>query len=507
MLQLLSSAEYRKVNLIELLLKNKNKISVKQIAEILHCSERIIDQDVVYIQEHYSFINIHRHKGIITLNIKPEESPNKIYATLLHQSTVFRLLELIFYDSNLHTEDLTEKLDISQATLYRHLSQLKGVLKESFNLTLTTNPYQIRGKERSIRKFYVFFFSEKYLGLDWPENMLTHSIIDTMIVTLRDQAKLLPQSINSHELYAWIFVNITRSELGYLIPTDEYNALFLKKISHYVHLEAFQDMFVQLPKSLQALGNCKAIHQILYPYITEKTLFSHDDGVNQLNPTFDKERMLSVFELIHTLKNEFNIEIDCLSDFALNLYNARHIYECIFNQSFIIYDNRRPFFDYFAEYFTEFNNRLEELIHSSLFNGKHLSKCNLNNMKFIILSHWKDLTKQLMMADPLHIGFITNLSYAFIQFHKHYLENKLPRYCVIDIWKSYPLTSEAIANSPYDLIITNTVLPENVTKPNVYIENIYSPNEMAKVILTINEVKRKQVQGKGAEHRETITTD
>lgn len=507
MLRLLSSAEHRKVSLIELLLNTHNTMSVKDAAKILQCSERIIDQDVAYFQEQYSFINIHRKKGILTLEIKPEKSPNEIYATLLSQSVVFRLLELIFFNPHMHTEDLIERLNISQATLYRHLSQLRDTLQKSFNLKLTTNPYQIRGSERSVRKFYVFFFSERYLGLDWPDNIVTRSEIDELVITLRDQAKLLPRFINIYELRNWMFVNFIRNKQGYLIDNNEYNSIFLDKISNYTHLQSFQDIFAQFPDALQSLGINKAIHQMFYPYITDKTLFNHADGVNHLNPSFDQERMLNVFELIHTLKHEFSIEADCLSEFALTLYNARHIYECVFNQSYIIYDNRRPFFDYFAEYFTEFNNRLEELIHSKLFYDNHLSACNLNNMKFIILSHWKDLTKQLMMAQPLHIGLISSLSHSFVQFHKRYLENELPRYCVIDIWKSYPLTSEAIADSPYDLIITNSVLPTDVTKPNVYIENIYSSKEMTKVMLTINEVKRKQIQARGAGHHETVTTD
>ena len=507
MLQLLSSAELRRVKLIELLLNNNNRISVKNAAKIIECSERIIDQDVIFFQENYAFISINRHKGIIILEIKPEQSPNEIYATLLSQSVAFRLLEIIFYQPYMFTEDILEQLDISQATLYRHLSQLKNVLSESFHIKLTTNPFQIKGGERSVRKFFSFFFRERYLGLYWPVDKISGEEIDSMIIYLRDEAHLLPSSVNIQEVRSWVYVNYIRSQQGFYMENDNYNQIFLDRVRRFADSDAFQKVYRRLPDELLAIDEAIVIHQMLYPFITEKTIFSHDDGINGVNPTFDKSLMLNVFELIRHLQTEFDVEIHQLSDFALNIYNARHIYQCIFEQSHIIYNARQPFFDHFAEYFPDFNRRLEELIVSKLFNNEDVSQCNMNNLKFIILSHWQDLTKQLMMNQPLKIGFISNQSFTFIQFHEKYFRNELPRYCDFEVWESYPLIAETINESDYDLIISNTMLPANVKKANIYIENIYSPKEMAKVLLAILETKKNQIRQKGAEAYASFTAN
>lgn len=157
---LLDKREFIQVELIRQMMHEKGRISAQELCQRCKISRPSLESYLIDLEDLGKSlgkeIKIKRDGNDILFGIDFSLSFNEIIELLLLQSTKFNLLKLLLKNEEYSSLDLSEKLMVSESTLFRKIRELNISLGE-FNLKIKNN--KLSGSEEQIRFFYFQLFS------------------------------------------------------------------------------------------------------------------------------------------------------------------------------------------------------------------------------------------------------------------------------------------------------------------------------------------------------------
>ncbi|AEB30179.1 hypothetical protein CAR_c15200 [Carnobacterium sp. 17-4] len=206
----LEKNEIREVTIFKQLVLNGGKLSYTDMLEYLAVARASLDKDL----ESISFrihsladqVNVNYDGQYISLTMSDEFSLPKIHQLYLNQSIKVNLVRFLFKHQEFSITQLTQKLMISDSSLFRKIKELNSYLKE-FGIKIRNG--QLHGEELQIRYFYFQFYSyienKESLVVSHNDKQITQ-LVQAMESSL--QVTIEPE--NKQRLDIWMLISKTR---------------------------------------------------------------------------------------------------------------------------------------------------------------------------------------------------------------------------------------------------------------------------------------------------------
>lgn len=405
MKELLIKPNIRRLDLIQLLNTDKGDLTIKDLAHQLNCTERVIKEDISVLNKKLKErVRIYSVNEIIKIKFNPSIGVDYVAKTMMNESLAFQLLERVFFKENVSLDEVAVSLFVSSSSLYRYVGNINQYLKEQFNLKLQTNPCKLVGDEESIRYFYIQFFIEKYLVGEWPfEDRVSESAIESILKDAIDRGLTSIDFHKMHRLKIMIAVKLIRIRSGYSIDTSDVD------LSHYEQYIP-NAMNWNVEGKLHIEFTPKMIYELFATNLSNSPSFSLQDFLQKVtedertNHSFSK-----LYQLLNTIKYEFNIEPQNKDLIIFNLHNAFHRSESEMYSNFILIDSKGTFVNVLEHSFPKFYLRLENLLESYIKHmGAEPTEPLMNQLIYTVFASWDDLIIELQrQAEQMRVLVIS----------------------------------------------------------------------------------------------------
>ncbi len=298
MKDLLSSITKRRMEIFEVLYKEKNWISSNELALKTDVSLRTINSDIHYLKERwapYLVIETSKKNGV-RLTTPPSSQAQLIFHNGLKKSEAYQFLEHIFFEPEYNFEHWIDELFTSESSLYRTTHQINRSLR-NYGIFVQKRPCFLQGKnERNVRFFYAIYFKEAYGFFDWPFEFERNNIVLFVEDFLQQDALKVD---DEHKLF-----------LTYL------TAVTLTRISQGFIYSGSNDL-----EPVSASNDFYRYSHHLEPAANELNLVINNDTKNELirsllifqsSEVFEKQNQTVFVEIkrfLETIQRLFNIEL------------------------------------------------------------------------------------------------------------------------------------------------------------------------------------------------------
>ena len=154
MRDLLSKKSHRQLELLELLFENKRWFHISELAELLHCAERSVKDDLSHVRSSFPDLIFHSSTNGIRIINTDDSDIEMVYHHFFKHSTHFSILEFVFFNEGCDTDSFCKEFYISSSSLYRIISHINKIIKKQYRFEISLNPVRITGNEIDIRYFF-----------------------------------------------------------------------------------------------------------------------------------------------------------------------------------------------------------------------------------------------------------------------------------------------------------------------------------------------------------------
>ena len=210
---LLEKKEAKQLKLLRRLILNGGSLGITFLSQELNMSKSSVESyidDLSWIQKKYqAHVKLTYDGMVVTLELDDSFSLEMIEISLYKQSIKYQILDYLYHHFEYSTVLLTQKIGISESTLFRKIKELNQTLKE-FGLTIWQG--KLIGEESQIRYFYYLF----YWHLDnYSQQPITQKQ-QTMIETVERGLNISFPTENRQRVNLWLL--ISKKRLTYPSP-------------------------------------------------------------------------------------------------------------------------------------------------------------------------------------------------------------------------------------------------------------------------------------------------
>lgn len=191
MINLLTTSNQRKFELVQLLNQSDSFVHIDTLAERLNSKARIVYDDLREIAESdlSQIFHIESRSKEYSIRFHDSCSIDSLGNYILKNNKCFQILEYTFFNENVTVDDLADIYHISLPTVYRLISRINKGLKNNFKLSFSTSPACLIGDEYEVRSFYLQYFTERYGMKEWPFTDINHDKLLKLFTVFTDNLK------------------------------------------------------------------------------------------------------------------------------------------------------------------------------------------------------------------------------------------------------------------------------------------------------------------------------
>ena len=397
-----------------------------------------------------------------------------VYHHFFKHSTHFSILEFIFFNEGCQAESICKEFYISLSSLYRIISQINKVIKKQFQFEISLTPVQIIGNERDIRYFFAQYFSEKYYFLEWPfENFSSEPLSQLLELVYKETS--FPMNLSTHRMLKLLLVtNLYRIKFGHFmeVEKDSFNNQLLES---FMQAEEIEEIVASFDSEYQISLNKEVIGQLFVSYFQKMFFIDEEVFLNYAKTdSYVKKSYRLLGDLVDQVSREYSLQIDNKDNLIWHLHNTAHLYRQELSTEFILFDQKgntiRNFQNIFPKFVSdvkkEFSHYIETLEICS-------SSMMVNHLSYTFITHTKHLVLNLLQNQPkLKVLVMSN----FDQYHAKSVAETLSYYCSnnfeLEVWSELELSLESLKDSPYDIIISNFIIPPIENTRLIYSNNV-----------------------------------
>lgn len=425
MKSVVSAAEYRRLIILDVLLRSKDPVSKDTLRMATGSTLNTLKQDIVILNDIFpeGVANIVEEDKKWYLSTGMDINFDYLIAYMLTKSDLFEISVSIFNDEQLYPEDWIAKKFVGLTSYYAKLKEMDKYLAKT-RLILNNSPLKILGQEMNIRFHFSYLFSKSYPDSGWVIKDFDFEVIDRFIKSMES---------NLHIFFSWtaridyaiaIGVSLTRIKQGYPIELNEEDK-YIDVFEEYYDISKMD--FSSLEDALGASLSKKERQMLIL--ISSLGVFTYLDHTHL-------EARLNYLEQYRPERYEIGLALatiikDQVMDFAAVLiavldYMTRFTFV---EKKYIIMD-----VDYFSKQQTPDTQMKQDVIDVLTGFEKKPGYTYLRDNKSIIVSHINDLFRFILLneieAKRLHVKVISKNGYfweAYLksEIRKHYTEELL----------------------------------------------------------------------------------
>ncbi|VTT41502.1 M protein trans-acting positive regulator PRD domain-containing protein [Streptococcus porcinus] len=459
--ELFSNQQLRSFNLLKLLNQEEHCCDYKDICHHLDCSFLTLQTEIAHLST-FSEIKSLPYKGpYLTLDYQKESGPQKLYQSILLETPSLRLIEAIFFEEFDSLDELAESLFISLSTLKRLIKRTNHFLQLVYGCHIDFKSITMIGKEEDIRLLYLKYFSEAYDCGQWPfVNRVNERAVMRLIDLIAQQLDAPVSHFFFHHLKVVAGVNIIRFAKGYRINhTYTRSTRLFQKLKEDPNLQELAQLFWQdFAQPLDAL----ALSEIFSTYFHQEIIVNTQDDVPQTPALVPEEiNIISYKEWLETLESiqkRLSLPISNSKEIAKILHNATILKEHDAYQSYLVYDYKEPYIDYFQKSYPLLLEALKKaLLAPFTKRGIACPEKQQQQLLYSLLVNWDNLFLHLSQAiSQQKVLVIEKGTRNTGQFLKAFTG----QYFDITIHDHYEIDMRAIRKK-YDLVLTDISLEKS----------------------------------------------
>ncbi|GGD04574.1 helix-turn-helix domain-containing protein [Enterococcus wangshanyuanii] len=227
-------------------------MKLSDLNNLVNISSVTLIKDIAETNQLFRQLQIKAHISIdnqtATIDRTASFSLPKITITLFERSFKGNLLMDLLYERDIDINSYTYLYDISEASFYRKIHELKSDLK-IFNLDLNTKPIKLVGREQDIRYFYQSLLWGVYRGIIWPFNTSKHEYLKQIEAKEKEIIFNL-SSIQKDQWSFWIAIIDLRREMNHFVSSmsTKYENNPMKSVSFLVFFSNSYQSSITIPE-------------------------------------------------------------------------------------------------------------------------------------------------------------------------------------------------------------------------------------------------------------------
>ena len=474
MRELLSKKSHRQLELLELLFKNKRWFHISELAELLNCTERSVKDDLSHVKSSFPQLIFHSSTNGIRIINTDDSDIEMVYHHFFKHSTHFSILEFIFFNEGYETENICKEFYISSSSLYRIISHINKIIKKQYNFKISLNPARIIGDEIDIRYFFAQYFSEKYYFLEWPFTDFSVEPLCKLLALVYKETAFPVNFATQRMLKLLLVTNLYRIKFGHFLEVEK-NSFNNQLLEFLMQEDEMEDIIKKFEIEYNISLTKEVIGQLFVSYFQK--MFFIDEKVflkSTMTDSYVKKSYHLLGELVDQVSREYNLQVDNKDNLIWHLHNTAHLHRQELSTEFILFDQKGNTIKNFQNIFPRFVSEVKEGIEHYLEAlDMDRNSMKVNHLTYTFITHSKHLVLNLLQNQPkLKVLVMSN----FDQYHAKSVAETLSYYCSnnfeLEVWGELELSLDALKESPYDIIISNFIIPPIENKRLIYSNNV-----------------------------------
>lgn len=443
MIHTLDVSSQRLINILKILLQEKEWVTPKNISDSLGVSEKTVNDDLKFIKDSWGDIvdiQTSYSLGIKATNISVSTFI-KIQSQILLDSIPIKFLRVLMFYPYETLNDYADRLHVSRSTLYRYIPKINAALSK-YNISIERNMssyFLYSEDELHIRRFTTIFFVDicGYNNLGFMTDEQT-AWLRGRVTRLFKHAKLTITELHLYYGMVFYFVSILRAKEGFLLE----NAIIP------IHYAAPDKNELTEFKQLFNVSEVAAIPNIEGAILGQRAKTSAIKS--DYNIAFKIEELLECWLQKMRIFN-YDHELKVISSFIEDIYFNDKVYHIPLH---FFYSR----FDFFAEE--------TKLINPSLYHNVLKMTQQLSKLTYVdFVPHISFITYQLMINFPELINTRLNKQVLIISNHSE----KHARFMAKTVAAHLHLAPSA--KSDFTCISKNQLSETNIEAFNILVTN------------------------------------
>lgn len=495
MRDILTKTQLRRLKLIEMFFSHSNWIDIKGLTSELKQSERTIHDDMLIINNDYPYIEFTRVNKHYRMKISPHYDIQLVYQNLLTDNLILNVIEDLLYQPINTLEELSEKYFVSSPTLYRKIRNINPILKKSYNIEISSIPYELSGLETDIRSFYAQLISEKYPVQVWPFKNIDEKKLQDFIFYFTNLLGIPLDFASMRFVKTITAINILRLTQGHYIKNlkPDTPGLF-NKIQHSEEFRK-QKNYIKIYFNLSL--DEEMLNQIFAAFSQETFLYSFDDLMQKEseNP-YIKKSIEHLHNMLKSISQDFDVPIPNYEQLLLDMHNTSQLEKQEIYTNFILYDRKDDFSHKLSTLYPNFFNRVKtEIINYRKVMGHNENSIMINHLVYTLFTHWKHLSVELeKKRQKTYVLVISDYDARHVNMLVDTLNYLTNDQVIVEALTELKIDLEAIEASKYDIIVSNFYLENNQNLPHVYIKGIPTEDDLEALNHLIVQISRQRAQ-------------
>ena len=474
MRDLLSKKSHRQLELLELLFENKRWFHISELAELLHCTERSVKNDLSHVRSSFPDLIFHSSTNGIRIINTDDSDIEMVYHHFFKHSTHFSILEFIFFNEGCDTDSICKEFYISSSSLYRIISHINKIIKKQYHFEISLNPVRIIGNEIDIRYFFAQYFSEKYYFLEWPFEDFSVEPLCKLLALVYKETSFPVNFATQRMLKLLLVTNLYRIKFGHFLEVEK-NSFNNQLLESFMRAEEIEEIVASFDSEYHISLNKEVIGQLFVSYFQKMFFIDEEVFLNHAKTdSYVKKSYQLLGDLVDQVSRDYNLQVDNRDNLIWHLHNTAHLHRQELSTEFILFDQKGNTIKNFQNIFPRFVSEVKEGMEHYL---KTLemddSSMKVNHLSYTFITHSKHLVLNLLQNQPkLKVLVMSN----FDQYHAKSVAETLSYYCSnnfeLEVWSELELSLDALKESPYDIIISNFIIPPIENKRLIYSNNV-----------------------------------
>ena len=474
MRELLSKKSLRQLELLELLFKKKRRFHISELSEQLNCSERLVKEDLAYVKSSFPDLIFHSSTSGIRLMNTNDSDIEMVYHHFFKHSTHFSILEFVFFNEGCDAKSICKEFYISSSSFYRIISHINKIIKKQYRFEISLNPVRITGNEIDIRYFFAQYFSEKYYFLEWPfEDFSVEPLCKLLALVYKETA--FPVNFATQRMLKLLLVtNLYRIKFGHFLEVEK-NSFNNQLLESFMQAEEIEEIVASFDSEYHISLNKEVIGQLFVSYFQKMFFIDEEVFLNHAKTdSYVKKSYQLLGDLVDQVSRDYNLQVDNRDNLIWHLHNTAHLHRQELSTEFILFDQKGNTIKNFQNIFPRFVSEVKEGMEHYLKTLKmDYSSMKVNHLSYTFITHSKHLVLDLLQNQPkLKVLVMSN----FDQYHAKSVAETLTYYCSnnfeLEVWGELELSLDALKESPYDIIISNFIIPPIENKRLIYSNNV-----------------------------------
>ena len=474
MRDLLSKKSHRQLELLELLFENKRWFHISELAELLHCTERSVKDDLSHVRSSFPDLLFHSSTNGIRIINTDDSDIEMVYHHFFKHSTHFSILEFIFFNEGCDTDSICKEFYISSSSLYRIIRHINKIIKKQYRFEISLNPVRITGNEIDIRHFFAQYFSEKYYFLEWPfEDFSVEPLCKLLALVYKETA--FPVNFATQRMLKLLLVtNLYRIKFGHFLEVEK-NSFNNQLLESFMQAEGIEEIVASFDSEYHISLNKEVIGQLFVSYFQRMFFIDEEVFLNHAKTdSYVKKSYQLLGDLVDQVSREYNLQVDNRDNLIWHLHNTAHLHRQELSTEFILFDQKGNTIKNFQNIFPRFVSEVKEGIEHYLEAlDMDRNSMKVNHLTYTFITHSKHLVLNHLQNQPkLKVLVMSN----FDQYHAKSVAETLAYYCSnnfeLEVWSELELSLDALKESPYDIIISNFIIPPIENKRLIYSNNV-----------------------------------